>query len=422
MNHDDDLTSTLGRELGERAGTMEGSTLHLADVKGRARSIRRRRTATAVVGAVAAVGLIVPTAALATHSNGEPEPGPAHSPSPTATTTDDGAQPAPGVLDLSHLSTGAAPRMDYVQDGSLHLTDGTIVDVSTRHDPRQLVELADGARVWSTADEKGRSYIEIQDTDGTVHDPIPSTGGLSVNRQHSIAAWLTTSGQVTIWEGWASEPRPLGDPVPGSDLRVGPITGDGGAAPGQPGPSCQQSSCSVIVNVHDGAGQPWEVDASGSQKLLDGGYLHLNDISEGGLSVGLTKVTDSSTCSALQGGGEFQGFSTCQNQLTSFSPDGRLILALPSYFDGLGPGGVAMYDLKGTKLFERSSTEQAQSYFTEATWEDQTHVLAPAYQDGKWAVVRIASDGSMQYAVAPEPGPFEASPFILPTGGGLPGA
>ena len=420
MNHHDDLTSTLSRELGERAGAMEGSTLHLADVKGRARSIRRRRTATAVVGAVAAVGLIVPTAALATHSNGKPEPGPAHSPSPTATTTDDGAQPAPGVLDVSRLPTGPAPRMDYLQDGSLHLTDGSIVDVSTRHDPRQLVELADGARVWSTADEKGRSYVEIQDADGTLHDPIPSTGGLSVNRQHSIVAWLTTSGQVTIWEGWASEPRPLGDPVPGSDVRVGPITSAGSAAPGQPGPSCRQSSCSVIVNVHDGAGQPWEVTEAGSQKLLDGGYRNVNDES-GGLSIGLTKITDSGTCSALQGGGEFPGFSTCRHQLTSFSPDGQLILALPSYVDGIGPSGLAMYDLNGQRLFDRSSTEQAQSFFTEATWEDGSHVLAPVYQDGKWAVVRIASDGSMEYAVAPEPGPSDQSPFILPTGGGLPG-
>ena len=38
----DDLTRTLSEELEERAHTMDGSTLHLADVRGRARSIRRR--------------------------------------------------------------------------------------------------------------------------------------------------------------------------------------------------------------------------------------------------------------------------------------------------------------------------------------------------------------------------------------------
>jgi hypothetical protein len=410
MNHDD-LTNTLSRELGERAGAMEGSTLHLADVKGRARSIRRRRTATAVVGAVAAVGLIVPTAALATHSNGRPEPAPVtQTPSPTDTATDDGSQPAPGVLDVSNLPTGAAPHLDYLTDGRLHFTDGTAGDVRTRYTPDQFVEMEDGSRVWRTSDENGRAYVEIQDTDGTFHDPVRSDYGLSVNPSHSIVAWLTPAGQVVIWGARASEPRPLGDPVPGSDLRLGPITGD----------DCSLA-CTVVVNVHDAAGQPWEVNDSGSQPLLDGGYLNVNDDS-GGLSIGLTKITDSSTCSKLLGGGEFQGFATCKNQLSSFSPDGRLILALPSYFDGAGPGGIGMYDLDGKRLFERSSTENAQSYFTEATWEDDTHVLAPTFQDGKWALVRIASDGSMEYAVAPAKGPYDRSPFVLPTGGGLPGA
>ncbi len=76
------------------------------------------------------------------------------------------------------------------------------------------MELADGARVWGTMDDNGRSYVEIQDTDGTFHDPVRTRYGLSVNRPHSIVAWLTTTGQVMIWEGWASEPRPLRRPGP----------------------------------------------------------------------------------------------------------------------------------------------------------------------------------------------------------------
>jgi hypothetical protein len=171
----------------------------------------------------------------------------------------------------------------------------------------------------------------------------------------------------------------------------------------------------VVVNVHDGDGQPWEVRDSGTRPLRDGGYLSIADISEAGLSIGLTRVTDSSTCSELLGGGEFVGFDTCKNQLSSFSPDGRLILALPSYFDGLGPGAIGMYDLGGKRLFERSSTMDAQAWFTDAVWEDDTHVLAPVFQDGKWAVVRIASDGRMEYAVPPVPSAAElTSPFVLP--------
>jgi hypothetical protein len=421
MNDNDDLMTDLSRTLQDQAHSMDGTSLGLADVQGRARSIRRRRTAAGVVGAVAAVALIVPTAALAVHnSDRSNEPLPATnsvSPTPSETTATD---PAPGVLDVSDLPTGAGPEMDYLYDGRLYSPDGSVGDVGTRYPPHGFVELADGARVWQT-DDQGTPYVEIQDADGTFHDPVQSNWGLSVNQPHSIAAWLTPDGQVTIWEGWASEPRPLGDPVPGSDLRLGPVTGSGQAAPGQPGPDCAASTCTVIVNVHGSSpNQPWEVGESGSQPLTDGGYLDVNDVNESGLTIGFTKITDFRTCSKLLGGGEFQGFGTCRHQLSSFSPDGRLIQALPSYFDGVGPGGIGMYDLEGTLLFERNSNQKTQAFLSEATWEDDTHLLAPMFQDGKWAIVRVASDGSMEYAVAPVKGPYDRSPFVLPTGGALP--
>ncbi len=424
----DDLTTDLNRELHSHADAMHGSSLGLAEVQRKARSIRRRRTATVIVGAAAAVAVIVPTAALANRHDGHStQPLPATrsvtpTPSPTAEASD-GQQPPNGVLDVSDLPTGAAPRLDFVQDGTFHHIDGSTNAIRTRYTPAQLVQLMDGAQVWRTTDGSGNSYLEIEDTDGTFHDPVRIASDLSVNSAHSIAAWLTPGGQVTIWEGWASEPRPLGEPVPGNELRIGPITGSADVAPGQTGPSCQQSSCTVLVNARDGESQqPWEVSEAGSQPLLDGGYLSVSDVSDAGLSVGLTKITDVGSCSKLLGGGEFQGFKTCNHTLVSFSPDERLLLADPAYHDGIGNGVIAMYDLgNGDLLFSLRSTAQAQSFYPEATWEDATHVLAPVYQDGKWALVRVASDGSMEYAVPPTPGEDVANPFILPTGGGLPG-
>jgi hypothetical protein len=420
--HDDDLTNDLTRELHGRVDAMPGSALGLGDVQRKARSIRRRRTATALVGAAAAVALIVPTAALATHSGHRDEPGPAttQSPTPTQTTaTADGNQPAPGVLDVSDLPTGAAPQMDYVYKGVFHFADGGVGRVNTRYTPSQFVELADGARVWQTTDQ-GTPYVEIQDTDGTFHDPVRSGWGLSVNRTHSIAAWLTPSGQVMIWEGWASQPRPLGDPVPGSEPKLGPVTGVGQATPGQPGPDCQASSCTVIVNVPGATWQPWEVSESGTQKLLDGSYLTVADQSEAGLTIGYTRITDSGNCSKLLGGGEFQGFSTCKNTLESFSPDGRLILGTPAYPDGVGSNEIAMYDLEGHRLFDRGSTPKIQPTFNQSVWEDNSHVLIPVYQEGEWSLVRVASDGSLEYAVTPRPGvDVTENPYVIPTGGGL---
>jgi hypothetical protein len=416
--HDDDLTTELNRELHGRVDAMHGSALGLGDVQRKARSIRRRRTVTAVVGAAAAVALIVPTAALATHSSHRDEPGPStQSPSPSQTTTTDGHQPAPGVLDVSDLPTGAPPQMDYVYQGVFHFADGGVGRVNTRYTPSQFVEMADGARVWQTTDN-GTPYIEIQDADGTFHDPVRSDWGLSVNRLHSIVAWLTPAGQVMIWEGWASQPRPLGDPVPGTERRLGPVTGVGQATPGQAGPDCQASGCTVIVNVPGATWQPWEVSESGTQKLLDGSYLTVDDESEAGLTIGYTRITDSGNCSKLLGGGEFQGFSTCKNTLESFSPDGRLILGLPAFPDGAGPNEIAMYDLGGHRLFDRGSTLKVQPTFIQNEWEDNSHVLIPVYQEGEWSLVRVASDGSLEYAVTPRPGgDVTENPYVIPTGG-----
>jgi hypothetical protein len=420
--HDDDLTTELNRELHGRVDAMHGSSLGLADVQRKARSIRRRRTATAVVAAAAAVALIVPTAALATHSSHRDEPAPSTqnpTPTQTTTTTADGHQPAPGVLDVSDLPTGAAPQMDYLYKGVLHMTDGSTAQVNTRYTPSRFVEMADGSRVWLTTDN-GTPYVEIQDTDGTFHDPVASTFELNVNAEHSIVAWLTPDGQVTIWEGWASQPRPLGTPVPGSEWHLGPVTGVGHATPGKAGPDCRASSCTVIVDVPGATWQPWEVSESGTQKLLDGGFASIADESGAGLTIGYTRITDSGNCSKLAGGGEFQGFATCKNTLESFSPDGQLILGLPAFPDGAGANQIAMYDLEGNRLFDRGSTPKVQPSFNQNEWEDNSHVLIPVYQEGAWSLVRVASDGSMEYAVTPRPGvDVTVNPYVLPTGGGI---
>jgi hypothetical protein len=407
-HENDELATRLTRTLTDQADVMAGSSLALATVQGRARRIRRRRAATAVVAAAAAVAVVVPTVALASHTGGRPEPAPAtQTPSRTLTTTDP-AQPKAGVLDVSDLPTGAPPALEYLRSGRLHFIDGGSGTVNTQYTPVAFLDMYDGSRVWQTS-HGSASYIEIQDTDGTFHEPVRTSLGLRTNPGHTIAAWLTTSGQVVVWEAGATDPRPLGDPVPGSELTLGAVSGN----------DCSLA-CTVYVNTADAQGnlQPWEVTDSGSQPTRDGSYLTVADVASNGLTIGLDKISDSGSCSKLLGGGEFQGFSTCRNTLVSFSPDGRLVLADPAYHDGIGNGEIAMYRTDGgDPLFQRHSTESAQSFYPEARWEDATHVLAPVFQDGQWSIVRIGSDGSMEYAVAPVPGTDANSPFVLATGG-----
>ncbi len=410
--HEDDLTTQLTRTLTDHSDVMSGSSLGLAEVKGRARSIRRRRATGAVVAAAAAVAIIVPTISLASHTGGKPEPGPAtHTPSPTQTATADGHQPASGVLDVSDLPTGDAPRMEYVTDGSvLHLVDGSTVDIDTQHPVGSFAVLADGARVWQTADDQGNAYVEVQDAEGAYHDPVPSMFGLSVSGSHDAAAWVEPGGQVMVLTAGAAEARPLGDPIPGvqDGARIGPFGSE----------DCVPDYCSVFANVSGGnsPGQPWEVADYATRPFTDGHMLTVADLS-GGVFIGYTEVTDFGSCSILWGGGEFQGFDTCKHTLASISPDKPLVLADPAYHDGIGHGVIAMYDIHGKLLWDRHNTQKAQSFYPSAQWEDGIHVLAPVFQDGKWSVVRFASDGSMEYAVPPAAGADMDNPYVLATGG-----
>ena len=408
----DELGTQLTRALTEHADVMAGSSVGLGEVHGRARSIRRRRTATAVAGVAAAVAVIIPTASLATHTNGKPEPAPiTQTPSPTRTATDHGHQPPAGVLDVSDLPTGDEPGIEYVTDGTvLHHADGSTVAIPTTEPVSSFATLTDGTHVWQTADDQGAHVsIEVQEADGTLHDPVPSGFGLKVNREHNTAAWVTAEGQVMTWTVGATEPRPLGDPVPGGhDIRIAAIESQ----------DCTEF-CTVYVNgpaPGDAIWQPYEVTERGTQKYLDGGLRMVDDVADG-LTVGKSEVTDFGSCSELYGGGEFQGFSTCKAQFESFSPDASTVLGFLPYFDGTGSSSISVWSVTGDKLFERSGNPKHQPAVAGAQWEDDTHVIAAVFQENTWSLVRIATDGTMEYAAPPQKGDDFGNPFALATGG-----
>jgi hypothetical protein len=292
----------------------------------------------------------------------------------------------------------------------LHQVDGSTVDIGTRYPVASFGTLIDGSHVWQTFDKAGNAYVEVQDADGTVHAPVDAYFGLRVNREHNAAGWVASNGQVTVWTVGATAPRPVGDPIPGThDIGIAAILSQ----------DCRDF-CTVYANgpTDNGQGQqPYEVTDDGTQPYTDGGLVTVTDVA-GGMTIGISDRSDFGSCSDLFGGGEFRGFTTCKATLKSFSPDGSTLLGYPPYYDGLGPTSISMWDLQGTKLFERRSNAKHQATVgDDGQWEDDSHVLARVYQDGEWSLVRIASDGALEYAVPPTAGDDVDSPFVLPTGG-----
>ena len=90
------------------------------------------------------------------------------------------------------------------------------------------------------------------------------------------------------------------------------------------------------------------------------------------------------------------------------------MLGVGSVGDGFGDGQVTILDAAdGRVVADLRSDEQHQTTALQLAWEDDSHALAVTYADGKWAVVRIGLDGTMEYAVPPRAGDQFERPFFL---------
>jgi hypothetical protein len=414
--YDDDLTTQLTRTLTDHSDVMAGSSLGLADVRGRARSIRRRRAATAVVAAAAAVAVIVPTVALAGHTGGRPEPAPAtQTPSETTSqTTSETPSQKPGdafaPLDARALSEGKRPGVAYVAGDTIHLPDGgtgRVYGVSAPVD--RFVLLSDGTAVYHTRDDQGRTSVEVTDSGGSQHGPYLAGDGLATNPSRTAAAWVTPDGHVQFWQATHTSPTTVQTPVPGAGPQIIGLSGDCSSA---------ASPCQALVQTSDastGDVSSLVVSRQGGVDPADqSGLVAVSSVSDTGLRAGYTRIGDGDSCSAVAEGSGSRLWRTCQHSLLAFSPDSDHISADVVFHSGLGSSVFAAYDVaSGDLLFEHQSTVKTQASVTTSVWEDDSHMLGTTFQGGKWYVVRFGVDGSMELALGPISGDDVESPIVL---------
>ena len=398
----DDLGVRLTREMHRRTDGMYDTPLMFDDIRGQATSIRRRRQLATGLGVAAAVAVIVPTAMFATKGTNADGQLPATQ-GPTAVDTAGPETPTstptmgsdPHALDVSDLPTGTPP------DGLL-VTTG---DLTAAQTGEALVRLTSDGGV-------------VVEAGGQTFGPYPISTGIASNAAATAVAWATDEGEVMAWADGESEPFTLDDDTGLDGVRVAAVTGT----------DCtrQANQCTFYASGWDSqanSSRAFTLTSDGERSEVDpdGVLISVRDATDDGRVLGYTEINDlePSSCSAVLDPAESGSnalWDTCDHTLDTFSPNGDYVLASDVYGDGIGAGHIAVYEAStGEVLADRMNRSQELVFYNDAVWEDDTHVLFTAYQDGEWSVVRMDVNGAMEYAVAPEKGSEMEAPYHFVT-------
>jgi hypothetical protein len=297
------------------------------------------------------------------------------------------------VLDVSDLDTGAAPRVAWAERTGRRLTihgaDGT---TPAAGNVRAFAPMGSGYVVQTGGARPPR--VRWVAADGTPGPREWRSGyGLAVSPGGGAVAFTVRRGGVRVID---SE----GDRV----LRMPPVPGVRGlnSPAGVSGDDCREDAtsngCSVAVNS---TRRPvsWYTSSHG---LVDRTPFRSFSTGSGRWTGGVTSVSDTGSCSAMRGGLRVR-WTTCRNQLSVISPDTRHLVGTPAYGDGFGPTRLDLLDLRTgdrTRSWTADRRGRSATYFDQV-WEDADHLLVVTFQAGEWAIVRLGTDGSMEYAVPP---------------------
>jgi hypothetical protein len=390
-----DLTQHLARRADEfeRQG---GTPLHLDQVLDRAGEIRRgRRLRATLVMAAAVLAIALPVGIVSLDRGHRDE-----------------VQPAPpsrvdrSALTLDGLGQGDAPAVAYLQSGALH-KDGHTYGSRVEH----VVGVAEAHHVTVLAARGADGNITARALDGRTSWPM--SGDFTVSADGSLVAFVEPDGTpvVVTADGVRSDRRSYTLPrIPrGSGF-------DAVAVDGQACRTTGELPCRVWVRSTGAVPENWVSTSGGTAARALPGLRSVTDVDNTGTrAAGVVDVhQDLTTCSAVvEPARGRQTWATCDHRLLAFSPDGSRLLATASVGDGLGDTELAVLDAAtGEVQLDLRTADRV--VIGRMVWEDDSHVLATVFQDGRWAVLRIGLDGRREIAVPPVRGPDE-SPFVLPS-------
>lgn len=374
---------TLGRALGAQAGRVGPAGLTLADVRGRARSLRRRRAAVGATGAAALVAAaLVPLALLVGGDRSAGTLPPAGTPtvSDTANPVEEEAYP-PG----------------WVVDGEVRSSDGTAFTPDVDGTISYLLRLGPDRWVLGVEPEGNGLRVVVVDPTGSVlatYDALE--GGLATNDVGTAVAWV----------GPDLRPRSL---VAGAD---GPLRWDGRLVSNQVPPSpahvlpgCDEQACEMVVELSDVS--PGEentlvtVGSDGGVRPFDlPGVLRVFDVSaDASLASGFTSIDEerAEACSAVveTATGE-RLWESCGAARFRFSPDETMVLATDAFPEGLGQSFVRVLSAGTGELLGSYEGGTVFDY----RWEsDDAFLVSVQLEDGQHQLVRVGAATGEQTVV-----------------------
>jgi hypothetical protein len=396
MNTTDDLTRTLR----EQADHIGGHPIDLDTVRGRARTIQRRRRAGTAAVAAAVLAVVVPVGITLTGglNNAAPQPAPPAEPTiEPAPQQDDGSF----LLDIEKAPEGALPQVPYIvnddnrlstPEGSFELPDG-IVQLAPYGDGWMAIQAGDFGGVGTRVVELDSDFEPTGDA--VLPEPRLSGPSLVANADGSRLGWVELDGDT---------PLLVNAPTEGGTTIRTRVPGDRHTATSPVGFLADGTLVFTTADPSTFENEFGYVTASGDITSFRGFNTLVSTSQATGLVAGQTQFLGDGSCSGVTdpvAGGKLL-WETCDYSLGQFSPDGRYIVGLAAYSDGPGSSSLSILDARtGEPVVDyRGPRGRTISGVDQVVWEDGDTVLATVTQGPDQTIVRAELDGALS-RVAP---------------------
>jgi hypothetical protein len=395
---------TFTRELERRAEHVHGAPLTLDDVRGRARSIRRRRQAL-VTGAAAAViaTIIAVPVALGGSDSTRPDPAPSPSPSPTPspTPTETGVPVGPGTPGSSSV----------LHDGVLTHPDGTTtpLDVDAA-DLQQYGVLTDGRVVVPVP---GVRLVRVYGPGGHLDAEYDvDLNVITMSADDSLVAWIDTDFRVVVLESGKAEPTTFEWVVPMPGESYGSIDAVYGS-------DCANGGCTLLVGDFATTTHVLTQVSEPAASLETSEALRVSAVRADGQEWAVTFPpgdTEQFGCSGLYDPpADTVTDRNCETTLWSYSPDGTHLVGARG--DNAMWGSVEVLDERLDVVLDYRPEDGL--VVKDWGWADAEHlfvVVAGIDADPQWSLLRVPIDGGEPVVLTgpvPGPNPEAASLFSV---------